>query len=148
MIGQSIHELKYINYAEINEINSVDISRYQTCRGYKNREYILRIFDLVMDKCNESEEREDAINDGLWDELYHQGTLYSATPIALYYFLKKYSYKDISKIPDAKRFVDLLNNSGTKNIFLFEEEINLNLKGLLSIFKIEDVLNNFGLYKL
>ena len=143
-IGRSIYELENVQIGSLFELENVDISLYQTCRGYASYSQIKSIFDFAMDENANEDDRDWALYDGLWDLLIHQYTLYSVTPIALYILLKQTTAEEREKVREIRDFVDVCRTRGERNIFLFNEEIELNQKGELPIFSIAEILEKYA----
>ncbi len=143
-IGDTVGCLENIKMGALHEIDNVDVSRYQTCRGPASVKQLDTIFELVMDPSADEDLRDEALCDGLWDHLIHQYTLYSVTPIALYRFLKCTTREERAAIPDANSFVEVCGNSGTHNVFLTVEEIQANARGELPIYSIEEILEKYA----
>ena len=139
MVGQYIFRLKGTQFADIETIDNADWGSYRTCRGRASRPQILRILELLMDIRADEEQRCIAVNDGVWDLLMHQYTMYSATPLALNHLLRTSSAEARGEIRDADMFVEHCFSRGTGGIFLFDDEIQLNKEGKLPIYRIEDV---------
>lgn len=136
-----VKECDNISYASIADIDSAVWEKYSTCRGQIPKEKQLHRLNLIGAKYDpDNDEQQDAINDGLWDWYCHQYTLYSATPLALNYLLKKIQVKDYCVHKNIVAFVKVVRSQGTGGILLDGEELLRNREGTLPIFKIEDVL--------
>ena len=139
--GKTISQLSEIHYAPNKPSDTVDWTRYSSCRGSLPAESYSRLIDVIIDTDEYTEdERDDAVYDGIWDLLCHQYTFYSVTPLFLDLLLSRFSGK---KIPDIElqRFTELCKNQGTGAIYLSATEIEQNQQGLLPIYRIEDILS-------
>lgn len=133
-----------VRFGDIQAIEHVDWARYSTCRGRFSREAHLRVLDLIGQEGNaDDDEWWDAINDGLWDWYRHQGTLYPMTPIALDYLLRGISDGRLWENREIAQFVKLLSECGSGCIELSAAEVDENRKGLLPMFRIEEVLDRY-----
>lgn len=141
MVGKNIRQIKDVEFGVVSELKDVDFSLYRTCRGNTSIEQIKNIFELVMNESANEDLRDDAINDGLWDLLVHQYTLYSATPLALDFLLRNTTPEARAKIDDVQRFVKICTSQGDEGIFLTSEEIEKNKRGMLPIYSIKDILD-------
>lgn len=141
MVGKTVLEIENVEFGDIADIVNVDFSNYRTCRGTANIDQIKRIFDLAMDNYADEDERDDAINDGLWDLLIHQYTLFSVTPLALYLLLKTTTAEERAKFRDIHEFVEICKRRSNEGIFLTLEEIEKNKQGILPIYSIVDILD-------
>ncbi len=140
--GTTISQLSEVVFESATSIDSAEWVQYSTCRGNLPEESYARLIDIVSDVSGKwsEDERGDVVNDGLWDWLCHQYTFYSVTPLFLDLLLRRFAMSDITN-PDLRRFVELCQKLGTRAIYLSAHEIDENQKGLLPIYRIEDVLS-------
>lgn len=136
--------LTNITFGEVENIAHANWEAYSTCRGQKSRSELEQIIDIIADESGKysEDQREDAVNDGLWDWLCHQYTLYTVTPIVLHYLINRFSTEELTKKKELKDFVDICRRSGTQSRYMTRHEITKNRSSDLPIFRIEDALRS------
>ncbi len=139
--GKCIGELNNVTFGSADDISRAEWHKYSTCRGPKPRAELEKIFDVISDVNGKysDDDRDDAVNDGLWDWLCHQYTLYSVTPLVLHYVVNRFTPAELERF-GLTEFVDVCQRSGTQSICLTAEEIEENKAGKLPIFRIEHAL--------
>jgi hypothetical protein len=144
---KTITEISGITFGNLNEIEIVNNNNYSTCRGTLPIGFIERIrricaatdyeIDTTVDLAND-------VNDGiLWDELCHQGTLYSASPIG-YYYIAKISQEIGINNKEIKQFIEHCVSVGSGGVFLSDVDLVRNKLGIMPIFRVEDISLKFG----
>jgi hypothetical protein len=141
----SVTSIEGIQYGSIEEIGGVDWKDYGAGRGAMAKEALISIIPILLDESGAftEDERSDAANEGLWDWLCHQGTLYPATPLFLDHLLS-FHREELWKNRDLVRFLEVCRECGTRNIWLREQDVIESREGRLPIFRIEDVLEKHG----
>lgn len=134
---------KQLIYGNIKEIELSDYSKYQTCRGQADKGQFITIIKTIFDESADEDERDDAVNDGLWDLFMHQYTMYSATPLALYLILTHASKEQIASCQEVTSFIDLCESRGNDGIYLTNQELEKNLAGELPIFSIPEIISKY-----
>jgi len=128
-------------FGKVKNIELLDYSKYRTCRGQADKDQFIKIIKTMFDENADEDERNDVVNDGLWDLFIHQYTMYSATPLALYLILTHTSKEQIASCQEITSFIDLCESRGNDGIYLTNQELEKNLAGELPIFSIPEILS-------
>jgi len=148
MVGKLVKEIEGFEFGRLSELATIDMSLYSTCRDRASESQISNIFDLVLNQNADEDERSWAIDDGLWDLLIHQYTLYSATPLALYTLFLSTTREQRAESKDLESFIETCRLQGSENVFLTNDEIDKNINGVLPIYSITDKFKNEYVSKL
>ncbi|KPZ66256.1 hypothetical protein AN944_04218 [Shewanella sp. P1-14-1] len=133
-----------MEFGVLSEIEQVEFSDYQTCKGSANRAEFENIINILIDPNSTEDEFDDAVNDGLWDLFSNQYTLYSSTPLALYLILTRTSPIQRMNCPELIRFIELCASRGNDGVLLNEQELIKNQMGVLPIFSIPEIICKYA----
>jgi hypothetical protein len=141
----SLIDLAATRFGNLADIEQADCEKYSSCRGPIPRSKLIHDACAACAGTDQELEVSDDLSElvygtFLWDELCHQGTLYSLTPIGAYYICKK--VKEIGlRSRFLYSFLAHLQKTGTGGIYLSPSEVLLNKAGMLPIFRLEDVFD-------
>lgn len=141
----SLINLATTRFGSLAEIEAIDCEKYSSCRGPISQSTLIANASAVCAGTDQDLETSDELSElvygtYLWDELCHQGTLYSVTPIGAFYICKK--VKEIGlKSRFLYEFLSYLQKAGTGAIYLRPSEVLLNKVGMLPIFRLEEIFD-------
>ncbi len=137
-----------LKFGNIKSINTANWEDYSTCRGRPNR---IVACDTLAKLCRTSDNAlvndaklYDEMNSILWDLFCHQGTLYSATPLALMVIIQNVRLFGSIANKEIRDFIYICKDSGTAGLYLSKDEVSRNKADILPMYRIEDVLFSFG----
>ncbi|MFC4992171.1 hypothetical protein [Rubritalea tangerina] len=144
--GCTIAELENVNFAPIENISSAQWHYYSTSRGSTPKDSLTRITEILLARQGKfsDEEIDDAVNEGLWQWLCDDDTLFSISPIFLDHVLDLLG-ETHRRHPQLLHFIKTCRDLGSASIYLSSLEIAQNMDGKLPIYRIEDVLKKYGL---
>lgn len=144
--GATIAELENIDFAPISNISNAQWHHYSTSRGTTPKDSLTRITEVLLARPGRfsAEEIDDAIKEGLWQWLCDDGTLFSITPLFLDHVLDCLG-ETHSRHPHLLHFIKTCREQGSLAIHLSSLEIAQNSEGKLPIYRIEDVLEKYGI---